>query len=1005
MNDTERKQIEDLLVRLKEAEEKNRYYEQLLTKNNISFQRMHTAVPSEQTASANLIVPITREHVKLFLSVFQGRAEFYAKRTKYQTYTRPCWNRYDNSGICPKQSRPDYPCRECTNQAFKRLTEDTVYKHLTGENEDCSDVIGIYPITKNNTCWFIVFDFDDHNHKSIFTNSSHKDELTGSDQTFWKDVRILVQICDRFSVPFLVERSRSGYGAHVWIFFDRELPCKDARRFGNLLLSKGMESVQSDSFRTYDRMLPMQDYLEDNQAGNLIALPLQGRALADQNSAFVDRNFRVFPDQWRVLKELRRLSTDTVYEYLSRWNQENPYGDSIITDEEDPTKPWDKDTASLLPQDVKGPVQIVLANGVYICKDNMNIRMQNRLRRLALYRNPEYFKTRKRNPEINSMKIPYFIYCGKDIRNYICLPRGCSDSLYNSLTKAGITYHIEDKTEHSETIDVTFNGVLKENQVKAVSSLQDQDTGIISAATAFGKTVVGAALIAERKQRTLILVNRSEIMDGWFDTLNEFLSIHADLPEYSTPKGRIKTRKTIIGRYGSGKHELNGIIDIAMIQSLVNEGIVKEDIVQTIKNYGLVIVDECHHVSGGEYQILLSTVLAKYVYGFTATPKRYDSQDQKMYFQLGKIRYRFSAKERAAEQNIDHLVWPRFTSTVNSGIDSNDYTRLTDMLTRDQIRNDLICKDVLKCIEQKRTPIILTKRIEHAGILYDLLKDKADHVFNMAGKTKTSERKVLLEERKNVSPDESVILISTASKAGEGFNYPRLDTLMLVAPVSWEGSIEQYAGRLNRDHPGKKNVIIFDYIDAGIPMFERMYRKRLHTYSQIGFEICSAIHEENMEKSSIYTGITYMPELLRDICSCGKDTVIVSPYLSSDVLDIFLSRIRDIIPHGITIHIMTLDPDVMDEEFRAGQKKKIIRLRSSGIYVSCLKTRKVDSSFAVIGGEIVWYGNVNLLVRNDEDSEVIRICDSHAARELQNKAMDLIGRKRPSHVLQIKMDI
>ena len=1018
MDQKEKELFNQLLEKLDRAEQKARYYETLLKENGISFEFSPGKQPAKEpeskpeetrepvrSAPEPVYEPITRQHVTVFRSVFRGREEFYAKRTQYQTYTRPCWNRYAQNGLCRKQSEPKFQCRNCDHQAFKQLTDETIISHLRGTREDGSDVIGIYPITRNNTCWFLVFDFDDKNHASVYENASHNEELTGKDTSFWKDVFALASICRQFSVPYLVERSRSGFGAHLWIFFDQELPCADARRFGNTLLTEGMKSVNVTSFRTYDRMMPMQDELSENQAGNLIALPLQGQALRKGNSAFVDDSGIAYPNQWAVLRNLKRYPKEQLYQRLKEWQNEDPYGEcNTLFSDGDPTKPWDRDQMSLKLSDIEGEAEIVLANGIYVNKENLKPRFQNRIRRLALFRNPEYFKTRKRNQEISNLKNPYYIYCGRDIRNYIYLPRGCEEALFEAMNAGGITYHLRTEYCKPRTLNVTFQGTLKQNQIDAIQSLKNTSCGIISAATAFGKTVVGAALIAERKVNTLILVNRSEILDGWYETLTDFLDIKEELPTYQTAKGTVKQRSSCIGRFGGTKKELNGIIDVAMIQSLVQKGTVKQELADIIKGYGMVIADECHHVAGEEYQVLLSTVMAQYVYGFTATPKRYDSQDQKMYFQLGKIRYRFSAKDRALEQNIDHLIYPRFTSSVNPGAESNDYNKMLDLLTEDASRNQLIVSDVLNCLKQNRTPIILTKRVKHALILYELLKDKADHVFCLSGVKSVKEAKALLEERKQVPDEESVILVSTGSKAGEGFNYPRLDTLMLAAPISWEGSIEQNTGRLNRDYHTKKNVIVFDYVDSGIPMFERMYRKRLSTYRQIGFDVCAAI-EETVQKNVIYDGKTFRNDFIHDIQAAKESAVIFSPYLSGQVCDAFINRVEETLRRGVTIRIATIAADVMEPEYIEGQTRKIRSLQNHGILVTAVHAKKYDVNYAIIDRHIIWYGNMNLLGKSDEDNDVIRIDDAKTAAELLKHAMERSGMQKITHGLQTRLDV
>ena len=1053
MPEHEMKLVQELLNKLKHADRKIHYYEQLLKAHGISCalpdnpvnsdsietseiktaavpsapprsksdetslpqhsQPKQSVVSSIESSSGKdkpksfVMEKITAEHIKLFRSVFHGREEFYAKRTKYQTYTRPCWNRYDQNGVCPKQNDSRFPCKECRHKNFRILDDRTIFNHLSGNMEDGSDVIGIYPITSRNTCWFIVFDFDDKNHAKLYENAAHNETLTGKDLSFWDEINSLAEICEQYSIPYLLERSRSGYGAHLWIFFDEEIPCADARKFGNSLLSQGMKSVNFTTFRTYDRMMPMQDALEDNQAGNLIALPLQGRALRSGNSAFINKKQQVYPNQWNVLRYLRRVSKETLYHYLEQWNTEDPFGasTSLFESEDDPTRPWDIDRDVLHKEDANDTVEVVLANGIYIHKDHLAVRLQNQIRRLALYRNPEYFKAKHRNNELSNLKNPYFVYCGKDIDPYINLPRGCTDALLEKLKDAGIRVSVQDKRSRGQSLDITFNGSLRDNQINAIETLKNKSCGIISAATAFGKTVVGAALIAERKTSTLVLVNRSEILEGWYETLNDFLVINEPLPEYTTPTGRVKKRSSCIGRYGSAKKELNGLIDIAMVPSLVNHGEVKPEFTALLKQYGMVIVDECHHVAGDEYQEVLNTVMAQYVYGFTATPKRYDSQDKKMYFQLGTIRYRFSAKDRSLEQNIDHLINPRFTPFTGVINNSNDYNKMLDLTITDEIRNQLIVHDVLKCIADGRTPMILTKRVAHANVLYSLLADKADHVFNMAGTHSAKETRAMMEQRRSVPDDESVILISTGSKAGEGFNYPRLDTLMLAAPVSWEGSIEQYAGRLNRDYPGKKNVIIFDYVDSNIPMFERMYRKRLSTYRQIGFEVCTTISEGQAVKNTIFNGINFRDVFMEDIYSAKRNAVIFSLYLSHHVLNDFIIQTAETLRQGTVIHIVTLSPEKMDDEYADDQKRKIMSLRRNGFIVSTTDNMKFDCDYAIIDQNIVWYGNLNILARTDEDNDIIRFTDASAASSLLQNALRQSGIQPKTYALRTRLDI
>ena len=1031
MRDAKDKLIEELLRKLKRAEEKNKHYENLLAdrhatgsvsddkeqpdeeKQNTARLKTAEKAPEENNGSSDMerkmdhvqMEIIGAEQIQLFRSVFRGRTEFYARRTKHSTYLRPCYNRYSREGICPKQQGKSVPCKNCKHQNFVPLNDDAVRNHLLGNREDCSDVIGIYPITSRNTCWFIVFDFDDKNHRNIAQNAAHADTVTGNDSSFWWDVRALTDICRIYSVPCLIERSRSRLGAHVWVFFDEEIPCADARRFGNSLLTEGMKSVNVTEFHTYDRMLPMQDSLETGQAGNLIALPFQGKAVSRGGSIFLNETFRPFSKQWDVLRNLKRYTKEELYRRLDEWNLQDPYGEcSPLFDEDGSDRPWEIHKKDLSESDIQGKAEIVLSDGVYVRSDVMKPRLKNRIRRLALYKNPEYFKAKKRNMEISSLKTPYYVYCGRDIGNWIRLPRGCADSLIEAMQKGCIPYEVTDERSSGRSVHVSFKGVLKDNQNQALDSLRNQPDGIISAATAFGKTVVGSALIAERKTSTLIIVNRSEIMDGWFETFEDFLEVSEELPVYTTPKGRVKTRSSIIGRYGGGHHELNGIIDIAMVQSLVRNGEVKGELLQTIENYGLVIADECHHVGGEDFQELLNHVKAKYVYGFTATPKRYDSQDKKMYFQLGRIRYRFSAKDRAQEQNIDHLVYPRFTSLISPDENTKDYNKMLKYLTPDAARNQMISEDVIDCVRNKRTPLILTKRVEQAKILYELLKEKADHVLLMAGKLKASELNAIKEERQKITDAETLIMIATGSRAGEGFNYPRLDTLMLAAPVSWEGSIEQYAGRLNRDYPNKKNVIVYDYVDAAVPMFDYMYRMRLKTYHMIGFEVCAAVEENRIRKNCIYYGTSFRSSFFSDLNGIQDQAVIFSPYLSGETISALWGAVNETLRKGVLIRIITISPKLMDQEYSEGQNRKIAFLRSHGFQVTESSQKNMNLSYALLDRRIIWYGCQNILGNCDEDDEIIRFEDSLAASSLLNAGFKRAGiLEEREYVLQTRL--
>ena len=907
-------------------------------------------------------INITRDMILLFMSYFRGREEFFAKRTKNGGYYRPCANRFDSR--CPRQQDLKFPCKDCTMQAFVQLNESIILDHLLGRREDCCDVVGVYPITSRNTCWFIVYDFDDKEFKKT------KDIDDESSARVWHEVGVLAKIFKSLKIPYLLERSRSGQGAHLWVFFAQEIDCAKAIRFGDYIKDRGLDLVDIETFSTFDRMFPMQSSLKPGQAGNLIALPLQGRALRHWNSTFIDPRGDTYLNPWKALYDTNKVTEQEIDNHLKNYHEE------VI--DKDPTKPWDKNQKTLLLEDVvHGLVEITRANGIFVLKEGLKERMRNRIRMIGVYDNPEYYKKRKLFPDIKNTVNPRFISCVIEYEDYICLPRGTEETLVDQLMKSNIKYSLSDKTEGGRKINATFIGTLRPHQTDAINAIKDKRTGIIAAATAFGKTVVAAAMIAKRKTSTLILVDKVTLMDVWYDTLLEFLDIEEEIPEYTTKTGRVKKEKNVIGRLGSHHSRLHGIIDIAMVQSIVNK-------IDCLKGYGMVLVDECHHAASPSFQKILETITSRYVHGFTATPKRYDAQDAKMIFQLGEVRYRFTASQRAQEQHFSHYIVPRFTSIVYTGKKDAKYTDIAIEISLDEGRNQQIVEDVIVAIGGKRTSLILVKYIQQSVILENKLKDKADHVINISGKT-GKKHDACIKELHSVTDEETLVLISTGEKGGEGFNYPRLDTLFLACPVSWEGRVEQYAGRLDRDYPGKKNVMIYDYVDDNIPMLESMYKKRLKTYRAMSFKLFAPETTNETSMGMLYDGIGIQKPLSLDIMHAKKTIVIFSPYLSSTQTKDKLPLFSDAHARGIRIMVITAKLDAMSEEYRQSHHAKEMALRDIGVDIR--ETMDTNLSYAIIDSRIVYYGTRGLLSRIDEDDDFFRLEDATTANALLEKAL------------------
>ena len=819
------------MVRILEYE--NRLLKDKLKKASIPYdevnpfeEKIENAEEYDPDQGERIVNPsfISEEMAIRFFSMFWGREDVYARRGKNGGYFPQCDNRW-NDRLCPKQRKEKVFCDECENTKWTRLDVKKIIAHLLGFKEDGSDVIGVYPLLPNGTCRFIVFDFDNHEKGAEAT------DFANTDNEWHKEVDALRKMCELNGIRPLVERSRSGKGAHVWIFFKKAIPAATARNFGFLLLDKGSTSINLKSFHYYDRMYPSQDVT--SSIGNLIALPLQGQALKNGNSAFVDENWNAYPDQWDILfNKTEKLSIEDVEQYMAKWQGELAEARGMLAkiDKNSRPKPWKK-KCEFSKTDVVGKLHMVLGNGVYIDTLNLMPRIQNQIRSLAAFDNPEFYKN-KRLGYSNYYNFSA-VYLGKDIDGYIQVPRGLREKLIEECEKAGISVDVSEQRETGHPIRVSFKGDLRTQQELAAEKLLSHSDGVLSAATAFGKTVVCSYLIAERKVNTLILLQSKDLLNQWVDELNKFLEIKEEPPEYETKTGRKKKRDSVIGILHGSKNTLTGIIDVAMVGSMYSRGKFNE----RINSYGMVIMDECHHAASNTSMELLQKINAKYVYGVSATPKRGDSLDRIIYMLLGPLRHRFTALERAQEQGIGHYFVPRYTRVVDNAESKDDINKAYSLISTSRVRNEMIVNDVLTCVARKQTPVILTKFKEHAKFLYDALKGEADHVFLLYGDNSDKENAEIRVRLKQVPENETLILVATGQKIGEGFDFPRLDVLMLAAPVSFEGRLEQYVGRLNRDYPGKEDVYVYDYIDSHVRFFDKMYAKRLRTYKKTGFSI------------------------------------------------------------------------------------------------------------------------------------------------------------------------
>ena len=868
--------INSLQSRIQALEDENRFLKERLDEAGVSYADI---VSGDAEGAVEVYDPDQGARIKkfdvtdkiasdFFMMFCRGRKDVYDLRytnpkTGKNGYYSQCFNRWDRG--CHIQKKDGVRCKDCELRAYKPVTLPLIKAHMNGTDPNGNDVVAIYPMLENNLCQLLVFDFDNH------AKGAEQEDYANIDDGWKEEINALRRICKNLDVDAVVERSRSGRGAHLWIFFKEMVPARLARRFGFALLEKGAESVNLKSFKYYDRMIPTQDALPEGGLGNVIALPLQGMALKSGNSAFIDENWNAYEDQLNVLAGTRRLTRQGIEDYLSLW-----YSTGSTSEDNGTDAPWDKNS-EIEAGSVKGVVRIVLADRIYIDSTGMSNKTKRQLRRMATFSNKQYFQNQAMDmPNYDESR---FIYLGSDEGKYIVLPRGLREEILKKFDNAGISYKIEDKRTKGQELNISFRGELRESQIPAVETMLENETGILHAATAFGKTVVCCDMIARRGISTLILVDRADLMNQWIKRLEEFLDIDEELPEYQTKTGRTRKRKSLIGNLQGAHDTLTGIVDVAMIRSLKK----KDGFHPKLKEYAQVYFDECHHAASDSAIEVLQEINAKYVYGVTATPKRGDGKEKINEFLLGPIRYRFTAKDRAEEQNINHLVYPRFTRTVKPHhLSKTPYGNdAYELIRNNDVRDEQIIRDVADCVQAGRTPVVLTKYVDHAKKLSERLKTYADRLILLTGANGTKARRAQVEELNKVDNSDSLILVGTGSLLGEGFDFPRLDTLFMATPVSGENVVEQYVGRLNRDYDGKENVIVYDYVDSHIPKFDKMYSARMKAYKKIGYELCVNMDGEKQKANAIYDIENYAETYWKDLEEANSAVVVSSPRLNN----------------------------------------------------------------------------------------------------------------------------
>ena len=956
--------MDDLLTRynklLRQYEvlhKENEVLKSLLKSHGIEYEtRMKEDMnkPIYSLVSVPTITLSIDERIRLFQSIFKGREDVFARRWFSKTtgksgYQPVCINEW-KQGLCDKKK---YRCAICPNRNFSPLTTQDMYRHLEGKDEYCCDVVGLYAIMQDNNCAFLCADFDDKNCKYGYK----------------EDVLAYVGVCREWLIPYAIERSRSGNGAHVWIFFEAPLPASKARRLGNAILTEAMTRNGQMSFNSYDRFFPNQDYLPEGGFGNLVALPLQGQARRKQNSVFVDNDFLVYKDQWAFLYNLKKIQESTV-DQLLRLHYQEELGKLSMSSE---SKPW----VTPLPQnitqeDFHAKVEIIKADKLYIPLKAVSAKVLNHLKRIAAFKNPEFYS--KQALRLSTYAIPRIISCFDITNEYLAMPRGCEDAIRSFLNDNAVTYTIIDKTNHGNKISVSFQGEEREEQLEAINALLPYTNGILHATTAFGKTVTAAAIIARKKVNTLILVHSKALLKQWHDRLTEFLNIDYPQHEEKNKRGRRKVFSPI-GCFDSSGNTLHGIIDIALIQSCLDEDGVKP----FVQDYGMVIVDECHHVSSITFEQVLMSIKVHTIYGLTATPIRKDGHQPIIFMQCGPIRFTTDAKSQIAKQSFDRFLIPRFTSYNSILEDRLSIATLYKYLSEDEIRNNLIVEDICKAVNTGRTPIILTNRTAHVSVLAEKLKATIKNVISLTGIGTTREKREAMQRLQTIPDSEQLVIVATGKYVGEGFDYPRLDTLFLALPISWKGLLTQYAGRLHREYEGKKDVRIYDYIDIHEPICDSMYRKRLKGYAAIGYKTINTAQptlfdhindiSSSIAENQIFNGSTFYRPYTSDLTKAKRSIVISSPKLYRTEKNPLVTLLKELAQQGIEILITT-----------AAENEQTVFIQSKGLSVKVKP--KLSLYTTIIDKEVVWYGSINTLGYASKDDNMIKVTDIYLANEL-----------------------
>lgn len=867
------------------------------------------------------------EKFSIYNSYFAGRQDvvakrYYSKKNGKYGYSPICTNDFKQS-LCLKCVGKKINCIKCTSRNFVSMSNELLLNHFRGNKSNEYDVcLGIYPLLKNGTCNFLAIDFDDYD--------------------WLEEMKSVYHTAHRLELHPLLERSQSGRGGHLWIFFAEPIKATKARKIGFILLKETMKENNKIKFDSFDRMFPNQDYISNDGLGNLIALPLQSTAFQKGNSSFINENGECISNPIAYLVMIKK---STEYE-INRIIQSNEEVDYF----------FDDDQLSIpLYADTKYNSQLYLLKSkmLYIKKESLNSLTLNMIRRLASMYNPDYFLLQRLHKPMYNVPLTLGEY--NENEHYIAIPRGCIDKLKKVFI--GTDIEIDDKTIVGEKLNLTFIGELNEQQKIAVKSLLNYEQGVLQATAGFGKTVMSLKIISEINCNTLIIVNTKKLLDQWMKQIEKFLAI----PKYQ------KKSDSFVGQFTGMKKNLKYNLDIATASALAKN----EELEKLLMPYGMVIIDECHHIPSSSFRLIMKNVQSKYIYGLSATPDRQDGLEKIIYMYCGMKRFETNKKYIISQREFRQVLIPHFTNVYCFESDLS-YQELIEEIAENDNRNFMITKDIITSFRQGRKIIALSERISHLKILFEKVRDVSSNIFLYTGDLSQKDKKILENAISNLDENENFIILATSKLLGEGFDLPSLDTLFLTLPIADKNRIEQYTGRLHRQYANKTDVQVHDYIDIHLPVFEAMFQKRLKAYYNEGYHL-QEVEKTQSLTSLLYYKDTYFKVFERDLLEVRKYIVIRMRLYQIMKVKKLHELLMQTTRRGVKVTVIV-------DEISANNEVQLY-FKGAGCVLKST-SKPVKSNFMIFDKDIVWYGDLNIFNQESNKASFVRLQNNSLAQEL-----------------------